>query len=113
MEKGLLDPDVLLPKVGKYFSELARAGGALGIKLNQLETIEKGKGNITQKYLKDLISLGREFYSSYPQVGLAIKTYQSDIFNNWINTEWIDGENGINAQSSLLSAPQRHMHRRP
>lgn len=40
MEKGLLDPDVLLPKVGKYFSELARAGGALGIKLNQLETIE-------------------------------------------------------------------------
>lgn len=40
MEKGLLDPDVLLPKVGKYFSELARAGGALEIKLNQLETIE-------------------------------------------------------------------------
>ena len=33
---------------------------------------EKGKGNITQKYLKDLISLGREFYSAYPQVGLAI-----------------------------------------
>ena len=48
---------------------------------------EKGKGNLTQKYLKDLISLGREFYSSYPQVGLAIKTYQSDIFNNWINIE--------------------------
>ena len=38
---------------------------------------EKEKGNITQKYLKDLISLGREFYSSYPQVGLAIKTYLS------------------------------------
>ena len=62
---------------------------------------EKGKGNITQKYLKDLISLGREFYSSYPQVGLAIKTYQSDIFNNWINTEWIDGENGINAITAV------------
>ena len=29
-------------------------------------------------------------------MGLAVKTYQSDIFNNWINTEWIDGENGIN-----------------
>ena len=29
-----------------------------------------------------------------PQVGLAIKTHQSDLFNNWINTEWIEGENG-------------------
>ena len=51
--------------------------------------------------MKDLIKLGREFYSSYPQVGLAIKTYQSDIFNNWINTEWIDGENGINAITAV------------
>ena len=33
--------------------------------------------------------------------GLAVKTYQSDIFNNWIQTEWIDGENGINAISSV------------
>lgn len=62
---------------------------------------EDGKGNITQKYLKDLINLGKEFYSSYPQVGLTIKTYQSDIFNNWINTEWIDGENGINAITAV------------
>ena len=62
---------------------------------------EEGKGNLTQKYLKDLINLGKEFYSSYPQVGLAIKTYQSDIFNNWINTEWIDGENGINAITAV------------
>lgn len=30
------------------------------------------------------------------QEGLAIKTYQSDLFNNWIQTEWIDGENGVN-----------------
>lgn len=33
--------------------------------------------------------------SLYPQEGLAIKTYQSDIFNNWLNTEWITGTNGI------------------
>ena len=38
-----------------------------------------------------LFRSGREFYSSYPQVGLAIKTYQSDIFNNWINTERKEG----------------------
>lgn len=27
--------------------------------------------------------------------GLCLKTYQSDINNNWINSEWISGENGI------------------
>ncbi len=32
----------------------------------------------------------------YTQEGLAVKTYQSDLFNNWISTEWIDGANGIN-----------------
>jgi len=29
------------------------------------------------------------------QEGLALKTYQSDINNNWISKEWIDGQNGI------------------
>lgn len=33
--------------------------------------------------------------------GLAIKTYQSDIFNNWVQTEWLDGDNGINAITSI------------
>lgn len=32
----------------------------------------------------------------FSQGGLALKTYMSDRFNNWMNTEWIDGENGIN-----------------
>lgn len=31
----------------------------------------------------------------YSQEGLALKTYQSDLYNNWVNTEWIDGANGI------------------
>ncbi len=31
----------------------------------------------------------------YSHNGLMLKTYQSDIFNNWIKTDWIDGENGI------------------
>lgn len=33
---------------------------------------------------------------NYSQEGLFLKTYQSDLFNNWLNTEWIDGDNGIN-----------------
>lgn len=39
--------------------------------------------------------------SAYPMVGLALKTYQSDINTNWVNTEWIDGEAGINAITAI------------
>lgn len=85
-----------LEEIDKTREEILSLGSQEGLIQN-----EKNKGNITQKYLKDLIDLGKEFYSSYPQVGLAIKTYQSDIFNNWINTEWIDGENGINAITAV------------
>lgn len=38
---------------------------------------------------------------SQPLVGLALKTYQSDINTNWVNTEWIDGETGINAITAI------------
>jgi len=37
----------------------------------------------------------------YGQEGLAVKTYQSDLFNNWVSTEWIDGDNGINAITAV------------
>lgn len=40
-------------------------------------------------------------HSFYAQNGLGLKTYQSDLFNNWIKTEWIDGPTGINAISSV------------
>lgn len=33
---------------------------------------------------------------STAQNGLIVKTYDSDIFQNWVNTDWIDGDNGIN-----------------
>ena len=36
-----------------------------------------------------------------PQFGLAVKTYNSDLFQNWINTEWVDGVNGINEISAV------------
>ena len=38
------------------------------------------------------------------QEGLGIKTYQSDLFNNWISTEWIDGSNGINEVTAVSTA---------
>lgn len=39
---------------------------------------------------------GDEWKTQYPQYQLAVKTYDSDIYQNWVNTDWIDGSNGIN-----------------
>ena len=35
------------------------------------------------------------------QMGLGVKTYQSDLFNNWLNTEWIDGPTGISQITAI------------
>ena len=60
------------------------------------------EGNLTKPYLKNLIGFrGARLLTTTKQYGLALKTYQSDIFNNWINTDWIDGENGINAITAV------------
>lgn len=38
----------------------------------------------------------------FSQAGLAVKTHLSDRFNNWLNTEWIDGTTGgINAITAV------------
>ncbi len=55
----------------------------------------------------DLPSYNRSqtYHSSnawFSQAGLAVKTYLSDRFNNWLNTEWIDGTTGgINAITAV------------
>ena len=44
---------------------------------------------------------GGRLLTTLPMFGLGIKTYQSDIFNNWIKTEWLDGEGGINEITAI------------
>lgn len=39
--------------------------------------------------------------TSNTQYGLCLKTYNSDIYQNWINTEWIEGVTGINEASAV------------
>lgn len=41
------------------------------------------------------------YAKQYSQEGLALKTYQSDLLNNWIQTEFIEGENGINELTKI------------
>lgn len=57
-------------------------------------TIELPNYNRTKKY--------NSSNAWYSQAGLAVKTYLSDRFNNWLNTEWIDGTTGgINAITAV------------
>jgi len=56
----------------------------------------KNTGSITSGTAK--------FYKTASQEGLGIKTYQSDLFNNWISTEWIDGSNGINEVTAVSTS---------
>ena len=37
----------------------------------------------------------KDLNTSNTQFGLCLKTYNSDLYQNWINTEWIEGSNGI------------------
>ena len=53
---------------------------------------------LTKRDVKD------KTYNSFAMNGLCVKTYQSDLFNNWIDTEWIDGVNGINELSAVSTA---------
>lgn len=59
-----------------------------------LKTIELPNYDRSKKY--------RSSNAWYSQAGLAVKTYLSDRFNNWLNTEWIDGTTGgINAITAV------------
>lgn len=44
---------------------------------------------------------GDKLNTTSPQFGLALKTYNSDLLQNWVNTEWIEGVNGINEISAV------------
>ena len=70
---------------------------------NQVTLSGATPGYTDNEYIKDV--LGRDnnntANSGRPLGGLFLKTYQSDIFSNWIQTEWIDGENGINAITAI------------
>lgn len=52
------------------------------------ETFTDAKGKTRERRAQDLC-------------GLGIKTHLSDIFNNWIQTDWLDGDNGINELTAI------------
>lgn len=63
--------------------------------------IKQGSGTPTlyERFVQRLPN--GDLNTTSPQYGLALKTYNSDLLQNWINTEWIDGATGINEISSV------------
>lgn len=49
-----------------------------------------------QDFIKDVINS-----QSNKLGGMLLKTYDSDIFNNWVKTDWIDGAGGITEITSI------------
>lgn len=89
-------------------------GGKLStFKINEVDLIREkilqAPTNVPYDLSNSAVSLMTKFSqrtnnylnTTFPQFGLCVKTYQSDLFNNWINTEWIDGENGISEVTSV------------
>ena len=62
------------------------------------QLFEFGSGKVTNIKFVDA-SFGDTIKE--PLGGLAVKTYQSDIFNNWVNNEFIDGDNGISKVTAI------------
>lgn len=72
------------------------------------------KGNTTTIITEDYPGYNLPLYQSFSkrlpngklntsssQFGLCLKTYNSDLLQNWVNTEWIDGVTGINEISAV------------
>lgn len=77
--------DYLLEKKGNVTTEVQVSGIMPYSTVNNTVTING----------EDISGRSRQQYQ------LAIKTYDSDIFNNWVNTDWIDGTNGINEVTAV------------
>lgn len=102
-----------LPTSTKMFAVTLRKGGLKAQKLEDLDELReqllKTDGNMvyelnasnnvpmTFEWLDTASGITGWANAQFtPEWGLAVKTYQSDLCQNWINTEWLDGENGIN-----------------
>nr|DAH57609.1 MAG TPA: Major capsid protein [Microviridae sp.] len=56
----------------------------------------------TNKYFQDVLGESNGKWNlKEAGCGLILKTYQSDMFTNWVKTEWITGENGISAVTAI------------
>lgn len=115
--------DTLYPTGGTLVSILLKSTTAFGSFLKQynLETLDQIKDVILHKKGNEVLKLhgenldtaqngSAELRKMFDDIigaqsnklgGMLLKTYDSDIFNNWVQTDWIDGAGGITAITSI------------
>ena len=93
---GYLDKEI--PKVVTFNLEDIDSMKKKLLKLNDVGDIFKIDEDETLEPYSMILQKGNtnEYPITSKQEGLGLKTYQSDLFNNWISTEWLDGTGGIN-----------------
>ena len=93
---GFIDKEI--PKIVTFNLEDIDSMKKKLLKMNDVGDIFKIDENETLEPYRMILKKGNtnEFPITSKQEGLALKTYQSDLFNNWISTEWLDGTGGIN-----------------
>lgn len=117
LEQENLDLKIMLPQT-EVVSTAADLGEGIGV--FPLENIDEARERIlsnsrigeaveisaatTQKVLsfppyQDLAKTinGNKTAASYGQCGLVLRTYLSDMYNNWVRTEWIEQANAASA----------------
>ena len=60
-----------------------------------------GKSGNNNTYLAPYNQIINTNTADMPEFGLMVKTYDSDLFQNWVNTDWIDGSNGISEITAI------------
>lgn len=70
---------------------------------NETLILEGTELNTTNNGSTELVNFFNDIISSQANRlgGMLLKTYDSDIFNNWIKTDWIDGTGGITEITSI------------
>lgn len=70
---------------------------------NETLILEGTELNETKNGSVDLVNFFNDIINSQANRlgGMLLKTYDSDIFNNWVKTDWIDGAGGITEITSI------------
>lgn len=70
---------------------------------NETLVLEGTELNATNNGSTELVNFFNDVINSQANKlgGMLLKTYDSDIFNNWIKTDWIDGTGGITEITSI------------
>jgi hypothetical protein len=93
---GYLDKEI--PKVVTFNLEDIDSMKKKLLKMNDVGDVFRISSSETLEPYSMILQQGNtgEFPITSKQEGLGLKTYQSDLFNNWISTEWLEGSGGIN-----------------